>query len=181
VGVFISIVSTKVPFKGTGKEYIGDDIEEIQRAVKHCIQQCCVQLRSKLLKRNALKEQNQRKKNLTKYIPDVSNAFVGILTSMQSRLDAANSGGTTSSKRQRTNSDHLEYLSKNKVSVATLSERLTHTVEKREELSSEQGDLAQCGAPQVMFFVPMVVRERAFEPDIHHPACVFRLLTACKS
>ena len=27
VGVFISIVSTKVPFKGTGKEYIGDDIE----------------------------------------------------------------------------------------------------------------------------------------------------------
>jgi DNA topoisomerase VI subunit B len=27
VGVFISIVSTKIPFKGTGKEYIGDDIE----------------------------------------------------------------------------------------------------------------------------------------------------------
>ncbi|RHY83770.1 hypothetical protein DYB26_001659 [Aphanomyces astaci] len=26
IGVFVSIVSTKIPFKGTGKEYIGDDI-----------------------------------------------------------------------------------------------------------------------------------------------------------
>lgn len=34
VGVFVSIVSTKIPFKGTGKEYIGDDITEIASAVK---------------------------------------------------------------------------------------------------------------------------------------------------
>ncbi|KAF0763343.1 hypothetical protein AaE_003204, partial [Aphanomyces astaci] len=25
IGVFVSIVSTKIPFKGTGKEYIGDE------------------------------------------------------------------------------------------------------------------------------------------------------------
>jgi hypothetical protein len=30
----VSIVSTKIPFKGTGKEYIGDDITEISSAVK---------------------------------------------------------------------------------------------------------------------------------------------------
>lgn len=30
----MSIVSTKIPFKGTGKEYIGDDISEIAAAVK---------------------------------------------------------------------------------------------------------------------------------------------------
>lgn len=30
----MSIVSTKIPFKGTGKEYIGDDITEIATAVK---------------------------------------------------------------------------------------------------------------------------------------------------
>jgi hypothetical protein len=29
VGVFCSIVSTKIPFKGAGKEYMGDDIEEM--------------------------------------------------------------------------------------------------------------------------------------------------------
>lgn len=34
IGVFVSIVSTKIPFKGTGKEYIGDDIKEIAAAVK---------------------------------------------------------------------------------------------------------------------------------------------------
>ena len=34
IGVFVSIVSTKIPFKGTGKEYIGDDITDIASAVK---------------------------------------------------------------------------------------------------------------------------------------------------
>lgn len=40
----MSIVSTKIPFKGTGKEYIGDDITEISSAVKvHSnILNCCV-------------------------------------------------------------------------------------------------------------------------------------------
>ena len=32
VGVFVSIVSTKIPFKGAGKEYIGDDVEEMVRS-----------------------------------------------------------------------------------------------------------------------------------------------------
>eukprot|EP00983_Pelagomonas_calceolata_P122433 1160909-Pelagomonas_calceolata.AAC.2 len=44
VGVFVSIVSTKIPFKGAGKEYIGDDIEEMVGAVKQAIQACCVQV-----------------------------------------------------------------------------------------------------------------------------------------
>ncbi|PNH07647.1 DNA topoisomerase 6 subunit B [Tetrabaena socialis] len=38
VGVFVSIVSTKIPFKGAGKEYIGDDVEEMVGAVKAAIQ-----------------------------------------------------------------------------------------------------------------------------------------------
>ncbi len=38
VGVFVSIVSTKIPFKGAGKEYIGDDVEEMVGAVKSAIQ-----------------------------------------------------------------------------------------------------------------------------------------------
>lgn len=45
VGVFVSIISTKIPFKGAGKEYIGDDIEEMVGAVKQAIQACGVQLR----------------------------------------------------------------------------------------------------------------------------------------
>ncbi len=30
VGVFVSLVSTKIPFKGAGKEYVADDVEPVQ-------------------------------------------------------------------------------------------------------------------------------------------------------
>ncbi|CAM9687130.1 unnamed protein product, partial [Pylaiella littoralis] len=85
IGVFVSTVSTKIPFKGTSKEYIGDDTEEIKKAVKRALQQCCLQLKAHLLRRNALRDQKERKKVLTKYIPDVSRAVFGLLTAMQKR------------------------------------------------------------------------------------------------
>lgn len=92
----MSVVSTKIPFKGTGKEYIGDDISEIASAVKvghlsvcflpvlspaydkfmaphnmlflfqSSIQQCCVQLKSKIVKKIQAREQQERKRNLSK-------------------------------------------------------------------------------------------------------------------
>lgn len=83
IGVFVSIVSTKIPFKGTGKEYIGDDIIEIQNVVKQAIQACCSQLRSKLVRRLAAKERQQRKQALAKYIPNVANAVLGVLSEIQ--------------------------------------------------------------------------------------------------
>lgn len=52
--------------QGTSKEYIGDDTQEIQRAVKHALQQCCQQLRAHMVRRNALREQRERKKVLIK-------------------------------------------------------------------------------------------------------------------
>lgn len=52
--------------QGTSKEYIGDDTEEIKKAVKHALQQCCQQLRAHLVRRNALRDQRERKKVLTK-------------------------------------------------------------------------------------------------------------------
>ena len=51
--MFVSIVSTKIPFKGAGKEYIGDDIEEMVAAVKHAIQACGVQVGGWVLGRGA--------------------------------------------------------------------------------------------------------------------------------
>lgn len=91
IGVFVSIVSTKIPFKGTGKEYIGDDIKEIASAVKvrhllllltvfitnltsnlttsflqSAIQQCCIQLKSKIVRKIQAREQQERKRNLSR-------------------------------------------------------------------------------------------------------------------
>lgn len=54
------------PRQGTSKEYIGDDTEEIKKAVKRALQQCCLQLKAHLLRRNALRDQKERKKVLTK-------------------------------------------------------------------------------------------------------------------
>eukprot|EP00562_Extubocellulus_spinifer_P027737 CAMPEP_0178651402 /NCGR_PEP_ID=MMETSP0698-20121128/22089_1 /TAXON_ID=265572 /ORGANISM="Extubocellulus spinifer, Strain CCMP396" /LENGTH=734 /DNA_ID=CAMNT_0020293023 /DNA_START=70 /DNA_END=2274 /DNA_ORIENTATION=- len=85
IGVFVSIVSTKVPFKGTGKEYIGDDITELQLSVKRALQSCCQQLRSHLTKRNAIRDQKERKNRLNKYVPDISRSLFGILDSMRKR------------------------------------------------------------------------------------------------
>jgi DNA topoisomerase-6 subunit B len=85
VGVFVSLVSTKIPFKGTGKEYIGDDITEIQEAVKDALQHCCLQLRAKLVLSSAARARANRKKNLTRYIPDVVRAIMASFKSMSSR------------------------------------------------------------------------------------------------
>eukprot|EP00186_Timspurckia_oligopyrenoides_P001979 CAMPEP_0182449418 /NCGR_PEP_ID=MMETSP1172-20130603/34211_1 /TAXON_ID=708627 /ORGANISM="Timspurckia oligopyrenoides, Strain CCMP3278" /LENGTH=750 /DNA_ID=CAMNT_0024646689 /DNA_START=75 /DNA_END=2327 /DNA_ORIENTATION=- len=74
IGVFVSVVSTKVPFKGTGKEYIGDDATEIKAAVKRAIVQCCAQLKTKLVRRAELKDRADRKRNLVKYVPNVAFA-----------------------------------------------------------------------------------------------------------
>lgn len=92
--VFVSIVSTKVPFKGTGKEYIGDDITEIQTSVKRALQSCCQQLRSQLTKRNALRDANQRRSRLVKYIPDATRSIFGILEVMKKRKVEEVEGGT---------------------------------------------------------------------------------------
>lgn len=74
--------STKIPFKGTGKEYIGDDAEAIAESVKRALQQCCQQLRVKLRHGAALKERQERRQNLTKYIPNVANAVFSVLQTL---------------------------------------------------------------------------------------------------
>jgi hypothetical protein len=43
----------QIPFKGTGKEYIGDDIEEMRKSVKAAIMRCCKQLKNHLLTRDS--------------------------------------------------------------------------------------------------------------------------------
>jgi len=105
LGVFVSIVSTKVPFKGTGKEYIGDDITEIQQSVKRALQACCQQLRVHLAKRNALRDIKERRSRLVKYVPDASRAVFELLNSMYKRKigesspDDNHSDGARSSKK----------------------------------------------------------------------------------
>ena len=61
IGVFVSIVSTKIPFKGTSKEYIGDDNVEIAEAVDRAIRACATQLKGKITRAQAAKERRARR------------------------------------------------------------------------------------------------------------------------
>jgi len=87
ITVFVSLVSTRVPFKGTGKEYIGDDIPEIREAVMRALQACCSQLKVKIVRALEARTRLSRRKNLTKYVPDVVRALMAGLKSIKARRD----------------------------------------------------------------------------------------------
>eukprot|EP00127_Corallochytrium_limacisporum_P005028 Clim_evm24s197 gene=Clim_evmTU24s197 len=79
VGIFVSIVSTKIPFKGTGKEYVGDDIKEISSEVAKAIKECAAQLRVKLVKKAALASRHERKNLIAKYIQPAAQSVFRVL------------------------------------------------------------------------------------------------------
>ena len=148
IGVFVSIVSTKIPFKGTGKEYIGDDITEIQLSVKRALQSCCQQLRTRLTKKYALKDIRERRSRLTKYVPDVCRSLHGIIDQMKRRYDgdgndgiASTANGLRHSKRSRLD-DTLTDLTEKDIRTSLLEaiddenngiEETTDTTKKKEE------------------------------------------------
>ncbi|KAH0998012.1 hypothetical protein GBA52_021876 [Prunus armeniaca] len=117
IGVFVSIVSTKIPFKGTGKEYIGDDITEIASAVKSAIQQCCIQLKTKIVKKIQAREQQERKRSLSMYADNAATAAYNVLEAMEK---------SRASKKQRYEDKdaemHKEILTHSTVRKETLRE-----------------------------------------------------------
>ena len=83
IGVYVSIVSSKIPFKGTSKEYIGDDRAVLHASIKHAITQCCLQLKKRILGKQRDREKLERTRLLKRYIPDVSRAVWSVLNSIK--------------------------------------------------------------------------------------------------
>lgn len=170
IGVFVSIVSTKIPFKGTGKEYIGDDISEIASAVKSAIQQCCIQLKSKIVKKMQAREQQERKRNLSKYIPDASNAVYNVLQEM------AKSHASKKKRYEEGDADILRKVSDHLITKETLYEKLTQHVEKVDyEMALEYA--TQTGVreePREDIYLESLDDKGNFF-DFHSPIFVFRL------
>ncbi|PON51672.1 DNA topoisomerase VI, subunit B [Trema orientale] len=170
IGVFVSIVSTKIPFKGTGKEYIGDDITEIASAVKSAIQQCCIQLKTKIVKKMQAREQQERKRNLSKYILDATGAVYEVLREMAQ---------SHASKKKRVEDEDSELLSKvsaRMITKETLREKLAQHVEQVDfEMALEYA--TQSGVseePREPMFLQSLEAEDNFV-DLHNPIFVFRL------
>ena len=89
VGVFVSLVSTKIPFKGTSKEYVGEDAHEIHDAIRECLMACGSQLKAQLAKRDLHQRDRDRRKNLLRYVPDVAAALCGVLQTDEDALKKA--------------------------------------------------------------------------------------------
>ncbi|KAJ8574062.1 hypothetical protein K7X08_010573 [Anisodus acutangulus] len=169
IGVFVSIVSTKIPFKGTGKEYIGDDISEIASAVKTAIQQCCNQLKSKIVKRIHAREQQERKRNLSKYIPSATAAIYDL-------LKQTNAHGSKKRRRGDDSADLLKQVSVNAVTKDTFKEKLAQHVEKVDyEMGLEYA--TQTGVneePREDIYIQSLDEDKNFI-DFQSPIFVFRL------
>lgn len=199
IGVFVSIVSTKIPFKGTGKEYIGDDIIEIQQSVKRAIQNCCSQLRVHLAKRNALRDVKERKSRLLKYIPDVSRSLFGILESMRKRKLEEESGsrrdasprkkqaGMSPLKRLKSNDQHissiLDSISNGQITEDSIKQHLVEAVEENAYAGQDDddGEIASGGKAskskkasndtdrQALYLVPIYDSSKDVLNVIRHP------------
>lgn len=124
IGVFVSIVSTKIPFKGTGKEYIGDDITEISSAVKSALKQCCLQLKSKIVKKLQARERQDRKRNLNRYIPDVARAV------METLVEIADQSPPKRPRYDKEDEELLEKVNSQEVTEMTFRDCLTQHVEQ---------------------------------------------------
>nr|GMD16404.1 DNA topoisomerase 6 subunit B isoform X1 [Ipomoea batatas] len=170
IGIFVSIVSTKIPFKGTGKEYIGDDISEIASAVKTAIRQCCSQLKSKIVKRIQAREQQERKRNLSRYIPNASNAIFDVLK------DMANQHASKKKRFEGEDADLLKQVSVNSVTREILKDKLAQHVEKVDyEMALEYA--TQTGVkeePREDIYLQALSDDKRFT-DFHSPIFVFRL------
>ena len=202
IGVFVSIVSTKIPYKGTGKEYIGDDITEISTSVKRALQSCCQQLRTHLQKRNALRDQRERKSKLTKYIPDVTRSLMELLQSMKRRhlLEARSSSASggddddyedDGSPRKKRKVDQIQQtnikamisrLDNDEVTEDLIRERLEDAVNIQNDLEEETHkakDKHNDGAIP-LYIKPLFnmddnsVPGSGAEHDIDHPLFTFR-------
>ena len=188
IGVFVSIVSTKIPYKGTGKEYIGPDITEIATSVKRALQSCCQQLRVHLLKRNALRDQKERKSRLSRYIPDATRALYGLLDGMRSRHRDPPPLHSSPRKRARRSDDvesldgMVKRLEDGDVTQELIKSSLEAAVDVQNSMQ-ERDEAAKSrktdGIP--LHLVPLLQKDIGAGNDFDHPLFIFRYLPSSRT
>ncbi len=76
--VLVHLCSTKIPFKGVGKESIAD-VDVIHKEIKLAILEVARKLRNYLSKKIKEEEKRKRLVNIAKYIPEITRALMTIL------------------------------------------------------------------------------------------------------
>jgi len=90
IAIVVHICSTKIPFKGVGKESIAD-IPEIKREVKLAVMEIARELKHHLVRKAREKEMMRKVEVLAKYIPEVARSLATILgdNNSKSKVEAA--------------------------------------------------------------------------------------------
>jgi len=185
IGVFVSIVSTKIPFKGTSKEYIGDENNEIADAVDKAIKQCALQLRGKIVRAQVAKDRKARKKQLGKYIPDVARAVFAMLAAAADADEPpskrARVGAALWKVDEKWETDVLERAREGEVSEAVLRAKLEEHVQRSDHEQALEFAMQnnKDGLSELMYLVPKTP-EHEYLPEIRSGSCAFRFLKAAE-
>ena len=74
IAVLVHICSTKIPYKGVGKESIAD-VPEIEREVRNAVKEAARHLRLYLSKKIRAEEEKRKIMTLVKYVPEVARSL----------------------------------------------------------------------------------------------------------
>ncbi len=74
LAVIVHVCSTKVPFKGVGKEAIAD-VPEIEREIENALKEAARRLRSHISRMERVHAVARKKVGISKYIPEVARAL----------------------------------------------------------------------------------------------------------
>ncbi len=78
VAVLVHVCSTKVPYKGVGKESIAD-VPEIESEIRNGLREVARSLRNYLSKKKREEEVAKRAYSIIKYIPEISRSLSSIV------------------------------------------------------------------------------------------------------
>ncbi len=183
IGVFVSIVSTKIPFKGTSKEYIGDENNEIAEAVDKAIKQCALQLRGKIVRAQVARDRKARKKQLVKYIPDVARAVFAMLAAAadadQPPSKRARIGAALWNIDEKWESNVLEQAREGEVSEKVLISKLEEHVQRSDHEQALEFAMqnSKDGLNEHLYLTPKTPAHE-YVHEIRNSVCAFRLLKA---
>lgn len=136
-----------------------------------------MQLKSKIVRQQALRDRKNRKRSLAKYIPNVTAAVFAVLSDMADREDAP------AAKRARMDDlarKVLEEVGSGQVTEEVLARKLHEHVERTDLDAALEYQVAQgaaAGAQKDLFLVPKSAQHE-FAPEMHAPGCAVKLLAA---
>jgi len=180
IAVFVSIVSTKIPFKDTGKEFIGAEITEIKKAVKTTLQACGQQLKRKVAQQREVSEREGRLKNFEKYVPDVARALTSLLKQMKESQKNSDERGN---EKHTEDVKELEksLLNGKKITKEVIEEKLgvairnaAHAQDLEEVKKRGRGEANRTD----FVLIPRIPESyKMADPILSHPVIAFRLFS----